>query len=507
MILFLISNSFADRLSVEQIAAPLDITVNNEIQSFSAQTGTINILIDLKNPSDEKLLIYIMRKENNELILIEPLDTLDSYSSTIINLTLKVSYPKKTERNTIYAIVGQNSQGEYKGQFFTIKENWGPYEQTISQSIAKAHLFIVPLIGLLIILIFILIIEAAHKRHIVGLVGEEYTDKSLFFPKLKGCGFSERIADVILNPFFWLTEILLISILILFIFESNVDKLGEAMGSQVFLISGLAALLFPIIYFSIAWILEQQGERKPLRFFWSLFILGMSAAFVSFIFNSLINEQVRLNLPGETEITLVLISAAIVAPIVEEIAKFGGTFIMAGHHEFDDALTGLLMGFTIGVGFSFIENWFYFASKADPFSLGFIAWIELIVYRSFFNSIAHGVFIGLGSALIGHIKSKQGINKYVKLSFLSALLLAIPLHSVFNLSALLDGNLRTMEIEYGLPFIFNPGFVVILVILFIITYIITLKQRQKRIKLNKRHNHNYNKNTNVRRRIKHATTN
>jgi len=56
----------------------------------------------------------------------------------------------------------------------------------------------------------------------------------------------------------------------------------------------------------------------------------------------------------------------LVSPVVEETFKGIGILFMSGHHDYNDALTGLLLGFTCGAGFAFVENLFYFSFKTKP---------------------------------------------------------------------------------------------------------------------------------------------
>ena len=90
-----------------------------------------------------------------------------------------------------------------------------------------------------------------------------------------------------------------------------------------------------------------------------------------------------------------------------------GVLTLSGHHDYNDTLTGLLLGFSCGVGFAFIENWFYFSAKVNPFDIGFLAWGQLIIYRSFFNTLAHGCFTAATGTLIGFLKSAP---KYARLA-------------------------------------------------------------------------------------------
>ncbi|MFA5382487.1 MAG: PrsW family intramembrane metalloprotease [Candidatus Micrarchaeia archaeon] len=473
-----ILNSSVLNIPSNQLNNDLNASIIIEQKQLENSLEEIKIFAEIVNPSEKRFVLYLLKEENGIYKPLQTMGIVDANSIVELNISIKLEYSGITSKHTNYALALSDEEDTIISKSFILFEDWSLYESNIAESIAKAHILLVPAISLVSILIIMILIESAFNRHIGGLLINEYTLHSLFFPKLKGRPYEEKLADIILNPLFWIFEILLIGILFYSILTSNIDKLGTDIGLQVFIISGLAAFLFPLIYLGLAWFLEM----KPLRFLWSLFVFGTVSALFAFILNTFFgNLIISTFFSSLASGSLIMISAALIAPIIEEFVKAIGLFIMSGHHEFDDALAGLFFGFVIGVGFSFVENWYYFSSKTNPFEIGFFAWIQLIIYRSFFNSLAHGSITGTAGALIGFLKSYTPVRKYLRLGFIACLLIAIPLHSLFNITALLDGNIKTVEVSLGLPFIFNPIYVVFLTVIFVSIYLFSSNERIRKL--------------------------
>lgn len=479
LLLFLPSMNAITSIPTNQLEETLKADIQVEEKELRTPFEEINIYAEVENPTDKKFVLYLLKEDGGVLKPIQTMGVVDAYSIIELNLTVKVEYPGRTRRSSTYALALSDEAGTVLGKVFILYEDWGSYESIIAEAIARAHILVVPVVSLISLLVLMILIESAYHRHIKGLLLNEYTMHSLFFPKIKGRPYEERIADVMLNPLFWVFEIALLGVLFYFIFSANIGTFGVDVGAQIFLISGLSAFLFPLIYLGLAWFLE----AKPLRFLWSLFLFGAVSALVAFVLNTVAGNYVLSAIfTNVSSASLVLVSAALVAPLIEETVKSIGVFIMSGHHEYNDILTGLMFGFAVGIGFSFVENWFYFASKTSPFEIGFLPWIQLIIYRSFFNSLAHGTITATAGALIGYLKSYTPSRRYIRLGFVAALLIAIPLHALFNISALLDSNIKEFDVVLGLPFIFNPLYVVFLTVIFVSIYFTATHKRFKKIK-------------------------
>ncbi|MCD6279357.1 PrsW family intramembrane metalloprotease [Candidatus Micrarchaeota archaeon] len=460
-------------LNQSDVLFDLDANVDVNMGVLDKPIDDINVLATVNNPTNKSFVMYLMRREDNNVYKpVESLGVLKHMSSMDINITLRISYPGKRFRNVDYLLLASNEKNEFHGYAFVIRQDWSHYENMVEYDILLAHSYLIPIGGLIIILILMILVVSAFHHRIPGVLKNEYTFRTLFFPIMKRRPFGERVADVFMTPIIWLIEIVIIVLMIFYMWNAAVDSFGVKITSQLIVLGGIVALVLPIFYFAVAWYLD----TKPLRFFASLFLWGGAAAFISFSLNTMTIGILNSHYLGVVGgISKNLLTAVVIAPLIEETVKSIGLFIMSQHHEYDDRITGLIFGFTIGVGFAFIENWFYIVSKTNPYELGVLVWGQLILYRSFFNTLAHGIITGIGGAVIGYVKAHSKLHSYLLISFPLALLLIIPLHSLFNVSALIDSSQST-ELIYGLPFIFNPMFVVLLMVIFVGIYVFTPKK-------------------------------
>ncbi len=436
----------------------------------------------LTNPFATDTEFYLVAKEDGEWKVVQIIDTVGSYSekSTIISLEF-VYAGQSTERNEV-AIVGVSEGGKIKNEF-VITEDWSPYEEL------ELGLFIfgIPITIVLGIILMLLVGAITAfvflRRRPVGEI--KYTFKGLFIPSIKGRSFKELIALIILNPIFWLFELICGAIIICIIFIFSLMDVGF-IGFMIFLIGGMFAISAPVAYLFIAWLIDWY-EREPFRFLLSIFFWGIFAAFISFFANTIIGwiAEVLFGLTlGEFGLFLSMIfGAVIVAPVVEETAKGFGVLILAGHREMNDVLDGILYGFGVGMGFAFIENWLYFTSVHPAAVGGLIGWGFLIFSRSTLCALGHGWFTASTGAIIAFIKGKTG--KFNYLYFIPAVVVAIILHGIFNFVAFIDG---LVGFFVGIPVpIFDPiGMFILTAIFGVIVFFQLMKNKEEFFRMQKK---------------------
>lgn len=445
-----------------------EITVENK--SLLQQSEKITVSAVVSNPSDTPYNLSLMRYEDETLMPVQAIGAVPSHSKTTVVLGITVTYPEKSGRITKYALLAEQD-GKLMAKGFTVEEDWTPYENSVKASLVQTNIFFIPLIGLVLIGILFFISEVASRTP-VAVFGKEFTLRTLFFPHLKGAPLGEEIADLFTDPFFWIAEILCVLWLASVIHSTVVANLGTEVGTMVFVISGIGALTLPLCYFLIMW----YTKREPARFPAALFVYGMFTAFLSFLFSSTWGPSAGKLLAAVTGAPAAMMSTIFISPLIEELAKSLGILVVSWHKLFNDTTAGLLFGFMVGIGFSFIENWFYFASKTTPFELGFLPWVALILYRSSFNSIAHGCFGGACGAIVGYVKSHR--EKFHSIGLIPGLFIAVSLHIIFNFSAILDGF---MVSEQKIPFfIFNPALVAVLFVLLVLTFLLVSKKESQK---------------------------
>lgn len=196
-------------------------------------------------------------------------------------------------------------------------------------------------------------------------------------------------------------------------------------------ISTVAALIPTIFYVMVAWWLDRY-EKEPVWLLTVTFLWGAIPAIIV----SLIAE-LALAIPIETLATgqgADVIGAAVVAPVVEEIAKaIPLLFIFRLYRkEFDGLMDGLLYGSLVGFGFSMTENIFYFiGAYTDPDGGGWEAWGVLVFLRAFVFGLNHALFTSAFGVGLGYARyARQGWVR--KLAPLVGLAGAIALHAIHN---------------------------------------------------------------------------
>jgi len=124
------------------------------------------------------------------------------------------------------------------------------------------------------------------------------------------------------------------------------------------LVSGALSLVF----LALVWAADRY-EREP---FWLLLVAaawgGIPAIFVSCLTEMTLGAPVQMALgAGFAEV----VGSVLIAPPVEEVAKAFPILliVLLYRHEFDDILDGMVYGAAVGIGFSFVEDAFYFVGS------------------------------------------------------------------------------------------------------------------------------------------------
>lgn len=201
----------------------------------------------------------------------------------------------------------------------------------------------------------------------------------------------------------------------------------------------VAAAVIPTMIYVLLFYWADRYEREPVWLAIVAFIWGAIPAVIV----SLTGEFV-LGWPwidGPDTITSVLIEGAVIAPIVEEVAKGVALLLifLFLQREFDGVLDGIVYGALIGFGFAMTENFFYFVGAYDEG--GFQQLSVVIFLRAILFGLNHAFYTGLagiGFGLARTFRSAAG-----KLSWIGAgLIAAIVTHSLHNLGA----SLATVDI-------------------------------------------------------------
>ncbi|MFA6328750.1 MAG: PrsW family intramembrane metalloprotease [Candidatus Micrarchaeia archaeon] len=466
------ADELADQLADFGTGLNADIAIKNETLLKSPQIIIVDA--EIRNPNDDPMSIYLIRQEEDGWKIINLLGAVAPKAKNSIELEINAQYGKKTAEKTRYAIVGRGADGTVYGKFFEINEDWGAYEADIRNSLTGMVLLWVPSVTLVLIALLFAVAKYAYGTKSPESVKGEYTVRTLIAPNVMDRPFEEKIADLIMHPITLVFELACVGVLVWVMLQSLTVASGAEDAGKIMLLSAIGSFAIPFLYFSAAWYFEKREEGKPLRFFVGMFVWGMFAAFLSL----LVSSGIVSGLQGADIAPYMIVATMLVSPVVEETFKGIGILFMSGHHDYNDTLTGLLLGFTCGAGFAFVENWFYFSFKANPFDIGLVGWATLILYRSFFNTLAHGCFTAAVSASIGYARSIRQLKSVARLAFVPGVFLAIAIHSIYNMSALADSFVVDGK---AVPFyIFNPLLIILLATMFFLVLVFAVIDEKKR---------------------------
>jgi protease PrsW len=220
----------------------------------------------------------------------------------------------------------------------------------------------------------------------------------------------------------------------------------------MFIISSAAAAIFPmIIYLYLIWRFDRY-DREPVSLILRNYLWGALGAIIfSIIGSDLVFSVVSLFIYDETLLSNIQI--ILIAPVVEESTK--GIFLLftiAGR-RFDNMTDGIVYGGAIGLGFGMTENFLYFITFGDTLQ----NWIILVVIRTLFSGVMHGVSTATFGAFLGYAKFKD--MRFKIFSAAAGLSVAVLIHALWNLSV-------SYESTAALGFIFLGASVIVMFIVF-----------------------------------------
>jgi RsiW-degrading membrane proteinase PrsW (M82 family) len=372
-------------------------------------------------------------------------------------LTCEVPIPYDYAVSSDYRIYGiLTSDGkEYSSGPSTIASDWTSYESDFwgfseSLAIIIAGIYLVIVLPVLLLVWFVAW-NTKHDRIDPG----EYSLGSLI--NLAGKGMAQKFHSFLVSPYFWALESLGILIIVLYMAISA--RVWESSTALVaFALSGLLSFFIPFLWCS-AWWYADYKEREPLRIMLSFFLWGMLSGLMAIGLNTVAGALLGV-------IGLGFFSTFLLAPPMEEFFKGSGLALLSGHHEYDSIEDGIVFGFTIGMGFSFIENWVYLLN--NPMGSDIWGWLWVFILRSIIFSANHGFFTALTGIVIGYLVERR--FQAPALGLLVGVPLAAFFHAMHNsgetIIALLGGGGALIYCCFLIPF-FDYGGFVILILLFI----------------------------------------
>jgi RsiW-degrading membrane proteinase PrsW (M82 family) len=450
----------------------LEVAVGQSSFTLGSSPDNETITFTVLNPTGAPMDVYLAVYQGGQWNVLEKLGSIGAHAKKSYSYRVPFTYSGKTSETDRFGVVGRTSDG-YLGAVFSITENWSKYVDALQASLSFFGVLSAAILLLILGIIMAGVLSVALRAR-YGAEGE-YTLKTLFFPITRMRPWAERIADIVINPFFWLIEMGLGAVLVVIILFFALLDIRPDIGLLVFGVGGVAAVFMPVVFLVIGWLADYY-DREPFRFILGMFMWGVMATFFAFFINTTLSLVLGIVLgTGFAEILL----AVLIAPVVEETAKGMGVLILSGHHDYDGVFDGILYGFAIGMGFAFVENWLYFATNASPAAVGGLAdWTSNILYRSFLCSLAHGCFTAATGGIIGFVKVRRHNRGFEGLGFFLGLPLAILLHGTFNLTALVDSVMQSYMLV-PVP-LFDPILTIVITVIYICLGIyLQLKMKNK----------------------------
>jgi protease PrsW len=199
------------------------------------------------------------------------------------------------------------------------------------------------------------------------------------------------------------------------------------LGAEAAIVAALLALLpLTAVLFAIRMIDRWEPEPR------GLVVLAVAWGAIAAVSFTLLFDLVVVFAVGPLPET---VSAVVQAPIVEELAKGAGVFLIfaAARRSFDGPVDGVVYGALIGAGFAFTENILYFA---DSLIVGGAADAAMTFFlRGILSPFAHVMF----TAVIGYgvgLAARSGATRAAAIGpWFAGVVLGIVLHALWNGSA------------------------------------------------------------------------
>jgi len=186
------------------------------------------------------------------------------------------------------------------------------------------------------------------------------------------------------------------------------------MDTEIILILALAPAIFWLWFFYS----RDRYEPEPLRWIITIYVLGIMITIPVALFEGIIGLIVSD-----------FLIAVVVAPIVEEYAKF---FVVRNTvfrtREFDEPVDGIIYAAVVGLGFATLENIIYVFSSLET---SFLFAVQTGVVRALISVPGHVLFSAMWGYALGQARFTPGAarDKVVK----HGLIMAMVSHALFNI--------------------------------------------------------------------------
>jgi RsiW-degrading membrane proteinase PrsW (M82 family) len=186
----------------------------------------------------------------------------------------------------------------------------------------------------------------------------------------------------------------------------------------------------PIFFYVwFVWWIDHH-DREPLVLIAVAFLWGAVASIlISLVLETVFAIPMLLFSEGAQK----AVSFVFLAPIIEEISKSLILLVFLFNRRFNRMLDGIVYGAVVGFGFAASENLMYYVSTY--FTKGVGIWIIVVIMRTMLTAVGHAVYTAITGAGVSIMKFAR--QRWMRFVFPPmALLVAIVLHSLFNLGVI-----------------------------------------------------------------------
>ncbi len=421
----------------------------------------LDVTVETPPIRDTDLLFMDVYQDGRQLDSIDCFEDFEAQEeyvgASVLNCSVSLPYDYLPgAQYKVFAVLTRD-ETEYAAGPVLVGADWKSYESDFMDfSFIMGAIVVLSYLFVLLPVSLVVLATALRTSHKTSATGE-YSLGTLLSPFTFGKTLLQKFHAFLLSPYFWAFELLgIIIILIYMAIAAAVWKSPPALIAFTF--SGLMALIVPLLWCAVWWYADYR-EREPLRILLTLFLFGMLSALMAIGLNTVAGLLFAA-------LGLGFLGSFMIAPIAEEAYKGSGLTLLSEHHEFDSVEDGIVFGFTIGMGFSFIENWIYLLG--NPMGSDITGWFVLFLMRSIFFSANHGFYTAITGAAIGFAIERK--FKAPGLTFLLGVPIAALFHAMHNsgemLATILGAGGLFIYCCFLIP-VFDYGGFIILILLFI----------------------------------------
>ncbi len=409
-------------------------------------------------PLEEGDFLFLDTYENGMQVASEDClgDDVQAYAGAT-EVVCAASLPYDYLDTGAYQVVATLTTGgkDYTAGPSGVTVDWSAYEGDFLGVEGILLVLVVVIYAVVVLPVLLFVFWTVSGLRHAGAEPGQYSLRSLVF--LTGRTLLQKFHSFLTSPYFWAFEFAGILLIVSYLALSQ--EIWKSWSAFIaFFLSGLISFIVPFLW-CCAWWYADYREREPLRLMVTFFLWGMLAALMAIGINTLFGVVFAL-------VGLGFLGSFFIAPPMEEFYKASGLGLLAEHGGYNSVGDGILFGFTVGMGFSFIENWIYLLDNPLGSDVGM--WLGVFFMRCVMFSANHGLFTAITGAAIGWLIERRFAAPAL------GLLIGVPVAAFFHamhnsveiLSVLLGGGGLLIYCCLLMPF-FDYGGLLLVAALFI----------------------------------------